>query len=70
MTVNDANDSLIDDIPIFDRKPELHFDWILKVENIAVVTKCNPTELDLGKAQGMVIKIPQTVTRRCKLEQY
>ena len=34
-----VNDSLIDDIPTFDRKPEQYFDWILKLENIVVVTK-------------------------------
>ena len=27
-----ANDSLIDDIPTFDGKPELYFNWILKLE--------------------------------------
>ena len=32
-----ANDSLIDDIPTFDRNPELNL--ILKLENIASVTK-------------------------------
>ena len=51
-----ANDSLIDNITTFDRKPELHFDWILKLENIAAVTKQNAKELALGKAQGAVIK--------------
>ena len=40
-----ANDSLIDDIPTFGGKSELYFDWILKLENIAVVSKCNPNEL-------------------------
>ena len=34
-----ANDSLINDIPSFDGKPELYFYWILKFKNIAVVTK-------------------------------
>ena len=33
------NDSLFDDIPTFDGKPEFYFDWILKLETIAVVTK-------------------------------
>ena len=47
---------MIDDIPTFDGKPELYFDWILKLENIAVVTKHNPKELALGKAQGAIIK--------------
>ena len=26
-----ANDPLIDDIPTFDREPDLYFEWILKV---------------------------------------
>ena len=34
-----VNDSLIDDIPMFNRKPKLHFDWILKLENVAKVPK-------------------------------
>ena len=34
-----ANDSLINDIPAFDGKPELYFYWILKFKNIAEVTK-------------------------------
>ena len=51
-----ANDSLIDNIPIFDGKWELYFDWILKLENIVAVTKQNPRELTLGKAQGKVTK--------------
>ena len=49
------NDSLIDDIPTFEGKPELYYDWILKLENIAAVTKQNLKELTLGKAQGVVI---------------
>ena len=55
------NDSLIDDIPIFGGKPELFFEWILKLENIAVVMKWNPTELALRKAQGTVIKCLKSV---------
>ena len=42
--------------PAFDAKHELNFGWILKLENIAVVTKSDPKELVLGKAQGTVIK--------------
>ena len=34
-----TNNSLIDDIPTFDGKSELYFVWILKLENIAAVTK-------------------------------
>ena len=34
-----AYDSLTDDIPSFDGKPELYFSWILKLENITTVTK-------------------------------
>ena len=45
-----ANDSLIDDIPNFDGKPKLYFDWILKKENMAAVSKWDPKELALGKA--------------------
>ena len=36
-----GNDSMIDDIPAFDGKPELYFNWILKIENIATETKQN-----------------------------
>ena len=36
---------LLDDIPTTDGKPELYFDWILKLENIAVVGKQNSKEL-------------------------
>ena len=50
------SDCLINDIPTFDGKPELYFDWILKLENIATVTKQNPKELVLGIARGTVIK--------------
>ena len=48
---NNANDSLIDDIPTFYGKAELNFDWIYKLENTAVVTKQNPKVLALGKFQ-------------------
>ena len=48
--LGNINESLIDDIPKSDGKPVLYFDWILKLENIAAVTMCNPMELDLGKA--------------------
>ena len=34
-----THNSLIGDKTTFDGKPELHFDWILKLENIAAVTK-------------------------------
>ena len=53
-----ANKSLIDNIhiPTFVGKLELCFDWILKLENIAVMTKYNPKELAIGKAQDAVIK--------------
>ena len=34
-----ANDFLIDVMLAFDGKPELYFSWILKLENIAAVTK-------------------------------
>ena len=37
-----ADDSLIDYIPTFDGTPELYFDWIIKIENIAAVTAHNP----------------------------
>ena len=40
-----ADDSLINNIPIFDGKLELYFNWILKLENIATVTKGNSKEL-------------------------
>ena len=33
-----TNDYIIDDITTFDGKPELYFDLILKLENIAAVT--------------------------------
>ena len=33
-----ANGSLIDNILAFDGKPELYFDWILKLENITAIT--------------------------------
>ena len=33
-----ANNFLIDDIPIFNGKPELYFDSISKLENVATVT--------------------------------
>ena len=45
------NDSLIDDNSTFDGKPELYFDWILTLKSIAAMTKWNPKELALGKAQ-------------------
>ena len=53
-----ANNFLVDDIPTFNGKPELYFDLILKLENIAATIKWkwNPKELALGKAQGIVIK--------------
>ena len=41
---------LIDNIPAFDGKPELYFDLIFKLENIAAVNKQNPKEYTLGKA--------------------
>ena len=44
------NDSLIDNIPTVDGKPELYLDWILKLENIAAVTKWNPKGSALVKA--------------------
>ena len=50
------NDFYTDDIPTFDGKPELYFDCVLKLENTAAVTKQNPKDLALGKAQGTVIK--------------
>ena len=43
-----ANDSLTDDIPIFDGKPEVYFNWILKLDNIDAVTKHKPKGLALG----------------------
>ena len=54
--MRNPHDSLIENIPTFDGKPELHFKWILKLENISTVTKQNPKELALVKAQGTVIK--------------
>ena len=42
-----ANDSLNDNIPTFDGKPEIYFHWIQKLENVVVVTKQNPRELTL-----------------------
>ena len=35
-----ANDSIIDDISSLNSKPELYFNWILKLENIATAPKC------------------------------
>ena len=43
-------------MPSFDCKPKLYFNSILKLENIASVTKWNPKELALVKCQGAVIK--------------
>ena len=43
---------MIDDIWAFASRPELYFDWILKIENIAMVIQQNPKELALRKAQG------------------
>ena len=40
-----SNDYLIDNKLIFDGKPECYFDWILKLENAAVVTKWNAKEV-------------------------
>ena len=51
-----GNGSLVDDIHTFDGKPDLYFDSILKLDNMAVVTKQNLKELTLGKAQGAIIK--------------
>ena len=52
-----ANHSLIDDIPAFDGRPELYFDWILKLQNKTIVTKWNSKEwYSLGKVQGLVVK--------------
>ena len=51
-----TNNSLTDDIPIFDGKPKLYFDWIVKLENITTVTKQNPEEIALGKAHRDIIK--------------
>ena len=51
-----ANDTSIDDKPTSDDKPELDFNWILKLENIAEVTKQNPKESVLGDNQGAVMK--------------
>ena len=64
-----ANDSFIDDIPTFHGKPALYFDWILRLENIAVVTKCNPKQLALGKAQDGDYQMSQVFTIGHKLEQ-
>ena len=50
------NNSIIKNIPTFDGEPELLFDWILKLENTAAVTKWYPIELALGKAQGALFK--------------
>ena len=36
---NHANNSLINDMPTFCGKPELHFNLILKLENTDMVTK-------------------------------
>ena len=44
------NDSLIDNITTLDGQPELYFDWIMKLGNIASVTILNPKELALGEA--------------------
>ena len=51
-----ANDSLNDYRPSFDGEPKLYFDCILKLKNIAMVTKCNLKELALENAQGAGIK--------------
>ena len=56
------DDSLTDDITTFKSKPDLYFDWILKLGNTAVVTKCNPKELALGKAQGTLMKCSKSLT--------
>ena len=40
---------LIASVPTFNDKPKLYFSWILKLENIDVVTKHNAKELALGK---------------------
>ena len=50
--IDNANDSLINDIPTFDVTPNNYFYCILKLENIAAVTKRNPKQL----AQGFIIK--------------
>ena len=47
---------LIDDIPTFDVRSELCFDWNSKLENISLLNKCNPKDLAFRKAQGTVIK--------------
>ena len=50
------NNFIIKNIPTFDGEPELLFDWILKLENMAAVTKWYPIELALGKSQGALFK--------------
>ena len=37
-----ALNSLIDKIPTFHGTPDNYFEWILKLENIATVTKLDP----------------------------
>ena len=37
--LENANDSLMDDISTFDRIPDQYFEWILRLENLAIVTK-------------------------------
>ena len=51
-----ANDSLIDDISTFDGNLNYIMIGFWSEKNIAAVTKQNPKELALEKAQGTVIK--------------
>ena len=44
-----AKDSLIDYTPMFDGELELYFDWIMRLENLAAVSKQNPKEWASGK---------------------
>ena len=54
-----ADDSWIEDIPTFDGTPELYFDWIVKLEITAAVTKWTPKDLALGKSQDTIIQWPK-----------
>ena len=38
-SIRNANDSLTDEIPTFDGIPDKSLEWILKLQNIEVVTK-------------------------------
>ena len=57
-----TDDSLIDDTSTLNEKPWLYFEWILKIESIAAVSKWNPKQLTLGKVQGTFTKCLKSLT--------